>query len=342
MVKKTYINIEGKSYVSELQNTPVQSRNGFDIGRLFTISDKRGEIIGCLSVFLSIITHTVWKTQEKITPEIEEKLYLRILPHVPFAASITDFSLNYPKSVQLFITPSNSGYDKEKKIQDVRSYESPEELVNALVFNGEIDEDKVQKDILTYLYEEHMEDHTEYTNTGELAKALFINEKIVLRCLKYLDDDGYVEEKSILDTAGFAFSKITTVGVRYVRNNFQQIHSGTGVIVMGDYVGNDKITTNINGDRNQNIVKSSVSNSFNITEVYKKADNLIEKIKQEYTDIDKNVLIGQIEEIKTLAAEKKNFSRIREMLGGIMTRTAEVATIAVACLDLYKFFAVVK
>jgi hypothetical protein len=41
--------------------------------------------------------------------------------------------------------------------------------------------------------------------------------------------------------------------------------------------------------------------------VHQKVDALKETIDKEYTGIDKQVLIGQVEEIKTLAAEKENF-----------------------------------
>ena len=107
---------------------------------------------------------------------------------------------------------------------------------------------------------------------------------------------------------------------------------------MGDYVGNDKITTTIQGDGNQNIVKSTVSNSFNMNLVYQKVDALKEVIEKEYKGADKSILIGQVEEVKTLATENGNFPKIRELLGGVMTRTAEFATIGTACLELFKLF----
>ena len=272
----------------------------------------KGETIGCLSAYLSVTVRAVWSHQVELTRELEENLFLRILPHIPFPADISDFTSIYSSCVQLYIDSSDTRYIQDKKVQYVRSRENPSELVNHLVFNNEIDEDKVEKDILTYLYEVHIEDHMVYTNTAELAKALFLEEKIVFRCLKYLSDNGHIEGKATVDAAGFAYSKISTAGVRYVRSNFKQIHAGTEVIyVMGDLVGKDKITTNITGDGNQNIVKSTVSNSFNISQVYQKVDALKEIIDKEYTGVDKQVIIGQVEEIKTLAGEKENFPKIR-------------------------------
>lgn len=339
MARKTYINLAGTAYVAELQDTPVHSPNGMHKGLLFTINNKKGETVGCLSAYLSITTRAIWSHQMELTHEFEENLFLRILPHVPFPADISDFTSIYSSCVQLYIDPSDTRYIQDKKVQYVRSQDTPKELVNNLVFNGEVDEDKVEKDILTYLYGVHMEDHMIYTSTGELAKALFLEEKTVFRCLKYLSDYGHIEGKATVDAAGFAFSKISTPGVRYVRSNFKQIHAGTEVIyVMGDLIGKDKITTNIQGDGNQNIVNSTVSNSFNMNQVYQKVDALKEAIDKDYTGVDKQVIIGQVEEIKTLAAEKENFPKIREMLGGLMTRTAEFATIGAACVELFKLF----
>lgn len=338
MARKTYINLAGTAYVAQLQDTPIHSPNGMHKGLLFTIDNKKGETIGCLSAYLSATTRAIWSHQEKITPELEENLFLRILPHIPFPADISDFTSIYSSCVQLYIDSSDTRYIQDKKVQYVRSRENPSELVNHLVFNDEIDEEKVQKDILTYLYEAHRENHQAFTHTITMAKALFVDENIVFRCLNYLRDDGFVTGEEAVGVPGFALVMITTAGVRHVKNNFQQIHAGTGVIVMGDYVGKDKITTNIQGDGNQNIVKSTVSNSFNMNLVHQKVDTLIEKIEKEYTGVDKQVLVGQVEEIKTLAAEKENFTKIREMLGGVMTRTAEFATIGTACLELFKLF----
>lgn len=338
MAKKTYINLAGEAFVAELQDTPVHSRNGFDVGLLFIIQNKKGETIGCLSAFLSMTTKAVWKNQGELTPELVENLFLRILPHVPFAVNISDFSSIYPECIQLFVHPSDTYYDKDHKIQYVRSQENPFNLVEHLVFNENIDDDQVQKDVLTYLYKKHLEDRYTFEDTVHVAKALFIDEDTVFRCLDYLKDDGYIEGDRPSGTPGIFHPRITTKGVRHVKNNFQQIHAGTGVIVMGDYVGNDKITTTIQGDGNQNVVKSTVSNSFNMNLVYQKVDTLKEVIENEYTGVDKQVLLGQVEEIKTLAAEKNNFPKIRELLGGIMTRTAEFATIGTACLELFKLF----
>lgn len=339
MAKKTYINLAGEAFVAELQDGSVCSRNGFGDGLLFIIQNKKGETMGCLSVFLPMLTKAVWSNQTKLTPEIVENLFLRVLPHVPFAANISDFSSIYPKCIQLVLDTMDTSYDVEHKVQYVRGRENPQELVNQLVFDGEVNEEKVQKDILTYLYEVHRENHMAYTHSLEMAKELFVDENIIFRCLNYLHDDGFIEGEKALGAPGFVASMITTAGVRHVKNNFHQIYAGAEVIVMGDYVGNDKITTDIKGDGNQSIVKSTVSNSFNMNLLYQKVDELKELLDKEYTGIDKQVLVEQVEEIKTLAAEKENFSKIRALLGGIMTRTAEFATIGAACLELFKFFA---
>jgi len=337
MAKKTYINLAGETFVAVLQDTPVVSRNGLDEGLLFTIEDNKGERIGCLSAFISMTTRAVWRHQGQLTPEIVKNLFLRIIPHIPFTPSISVFSEIYPGCVQLYISGSESGYDEKHMAQTVKGGENPYSLVEELAFKGNIDDDQVQRDVLSYLYERHLEDRMSFEDTVHIAKALFIDEDTVFRCLDYLEDDGYIEGTRPSGTPGIFHPKITTKGVRYVRGNFQQIQAGTGVIVMGDYIGNDKITTNVQGDGNQTVVKSTVSNSFN-TQVNEKVDALKEAILEDYTGADKDVLVGQVEEIKTLAGDKGNFPKVREILGSVLTRTSEFAQIAALGLEVFKMF----
>lgn len=337
MDKKTYIRLGEELYVAELQDGIIHSRDNKHTGRMFRIINKKGEVCACLSVFLSSTTRAIWKQQYPLTQEIEEKLFIRILPYIPFEATIEDFTCIYNSCVELFFVEEN-WYDKMNSAQFIQSYASPHELVNALVFEGEMDEEKLQKDILSYLYEVHVKDSQAVMNTGELAKALFVDEKMVFRCLKYLEDEGHIEGKATVDAGGIVYSNITTLGAKYVRSNFQQIYSGTGVIVMGDYVGKDKITTAVNGNGNNTAVKSTISNSFNTTEVHQKADKLIETIKQEYHGDDKEELIAQVEEVKILSSDEKNFSKIRGILGGVMNRTAQAIAIATAAYKLYGMF----
>lgn len=337
-MKKSYIKIEDKQYVAEMVGSDVYSNNGDHKGLLFRIQNNQGEIIGCLSAFISVTTKAIWNSQGIVTQETIENLFLRILPYIPFAASVAEFKSVYPRCIQLFIDSSDTVYIVKDKVQYVRGEENPLELVKHLVFDGNIDDDQVQRDILSFLYENHLEDRTKVEDTVHIAKSLFIDEDTVFRCLDYLEDDGYVNGTRPSGTPGIFHPTITTAGVRYVKNNFQQIRAGREVVVMGDYVGKDKIITNIQGDNNQNIVKSTISNSFNMNLVYQKVDALKEAIDKEYVGIDKQVLIGEIDEVKTLAAEKKNYSKIREILGSVLARTSEFAQIATLGIELFKLF----
>lgn len=338
MAKKTYIILAEVVFIAELIDPIVYSKDGAHQGLLFRINNKNGDTVGCLSTFISRTTKAIWNHQQTLAHDTIENLFLRILPHVPFSINISEFSSIYPECIELVISAWDTKYDQEHKIQYVKAQDNPYNLVKYLVFNGNIDDEQVQKDVLSYLYEKHMEDRHKFEDTIHIAKALFLDEDTVFRCLDYLEDDGHIGGDRPSGTPGIFHPQITTKGVRYVKNNFQQIHSGKEVVVMGDYVGNDKITTTIQGDGNQNIVKSTVSNSFNMNLVYQKVDALKEVIEKEYKGADKSILIGQVEEVKTLATENGNFPKIRELLGGVMTRTAEFATIGTACLELFKLF----
>ena len=190
MAKKTYLNVSGERFVGELVDGSVSSKNGMDQGFLFRIMDKEGNVVGCITAFISITTKAVWKNSESLTPELTEKLFLRIFPHIPFGMGLSEIKKVYSVCIQLFITPEEATYDKVRKIQYVKSWENPYNLVEHLVFNGSVDDDKVEKDILSYLYEKHLEDRTRLEDTSHIAKALFIDEDKVFRCLDYIEDDG--------------------------------------------------------------------------------------------------------------------------------------------------------
>ncbi len=338
MINKTYVCIGGTSFVAELQEGVIYSENGMNSGSLFRILDKKGKIVGCLSMYLSGTLKAVWNSERIINDDLVKLLFLRILPYVEFESTFEEFNTIYPRCIQLYIDPGDNTYNPKKLIQTIKSYNNPQELVSEIVFGGDINEEKLQRDILSYLYEVHVDNPQVMTNTGDLAKALFVDEKMLFRCLKYLKDEGHIEGKATIDAGGIVYSNITTPGAKYVRSNFQQIYSGTGVIIMGDYVGKDKIMTTVNGHGNNTQIKSTIANSFNITEVHQKSDKLIESIEQEYHGDDKEDLITQVKEVKTLSSDEKNFPKIREILGSVMNRTAQAIAIAKAAFELYGMF----
>lgn len=337
MAERTHVSLAGERFVAVLQDTPIVSRNGFDEGFLFIIEDKNGETIGCLSAFISRTTRAVWRNQGQLTAEVAKNLFLRILPHVTFTPDISEFSSIYPDCVQLFIGSSDTGYDQIHRSQTIKGGGNPYELVEQLVFKGNVDDDQVQNDVLSYLFEKHLRDRTTLEDTAHIAKALFIDEDTVFRCLDYLEDDGHIEGDRPSGTPGIFHPKITTKGVRYVRGNFKQIQAGMGVIVMGDYVGNDKITTSVQGDGNKTVIKSTVSSSFNV-QVNEKVDALKKAVSENYTEADRDVLVGEIEEIKILAEDKSNFPKIREILGRVLSKTSKFAPVAALGLELFKLF----
>src|SRR6185312_1737792 len=102
---KTYINLAGKRFIAELDDEPVWSRNGLNVGLLFRINNEKGEIVGCLSAFLSITTKAIWSIKEnwdkELNQEVVKNLFIRIIPYVPFVVSIDDFVSSYPECIAL-------------------------------------------------------------------------------------------------------------------------------------------------------------------------------------------------------------------------------------------------
>ena len=85
MSKKTILRLGDETYVALLQPGNVYSRNTLYTGRLFRITNKKGEILGCLSTFIGNMIFS-WSEILKSDPDLEERLFLRILPHIPFEA----------------------------------------------------------------------------------------------------------------------------------------------------------------------------------------------------------------------------------------------------------------
>lgn len=336
MAEKTLITISGKSYLAELVDEEIPNKNGVEKGFRFRIKDEQGHDLGCIATFIALFARRNWNRYVEVTPELKKRIFLRILPYVSLDASIEELSKRYPDYMQLFLDASESRYEKEDFSQIINAYASPKELVRELIFKGAFEDDIVEKDILTYLFKQHKENRYEKTIVDNMIKELFIDEDVVMRCLGYLSDDGYIKGEGAPD---FAVVVITTSGARYVKNNFEKVSAGKEVLyVMGDYVGKDKISTSIQGRNVQNIVNSTVSNSFNIELVEHKIEELKQVIEKDYTGNDKRQVLAQVEEVKSLSAEKENFPIIRKKLGVILSKTAEIATVVSVVVQLIQFF----
>jgi hypothetical protein len=340
-MKKTTVTIEGQTYIAELVDSLVYDNTGRNQGLLFRVIDDSNEIVGCIKTIVSHSAKMAWQRNEKWSEVIVKNFFLRILPHITFSISKEELKKLYPECLEVFVNYVDPYYDEAKHIQFIKSFDTPEEIVKQIVFGGKSDDDEVVKDILKYLYRMHLENHPAGIFTPDIIEALFIDPGTVYRCLVYLKDDGYinvVDKLKVSGIPGIAFSEITTKGVKYLKSNFQEIHSGTGVVIMGDFVGHDKIETNVNGNGNVTNVNSTVTNSFNIAEVNKKANELKEAIEKEYKGDDKQDLLDQVDEIKVLAPDEKNHSKIRKMLTNIASKGVTVIKIGAAVAELLHLF----
>lgn len=339
MPSKTYINIEGKSYLVELTDQQVFA-NDDDInsGLLFRIINNEGEVIGCLSAFLSHTTRAIWRTPESISTETLEKLFLRIIPHIKFESTLEDFTSIYPQAIKLVLNMSDTSYDQNTKKQIVRSHGSPDALVRELVYGGEIDDDAVEVDVMRYLYDKHLDDTNNIIQIEDMAKDLFLDSRTLLRVSKYLYDMGLIEAANM--SSGFDYLNVTTHGARTVRHNFKEVHAGAGVIILGNVkIGNDTMT-HVTGDENYTNVNSTVVNSFNKTEIDAKFDELKNAIEQHYEGDDKSDLLTEVDEVKTLASDKDKYPEIQGRLGGILSKGANVAQIASLVIQLLPVFGI--
>lgn len=102
---------------------------------------------------------------------------------------------------------------------------------------------------------------------------------------------------------------------------------------MGDTIGGHKIGAVTTGDHSPVIIDSQ-----NISIVNNQVDKLAHEINTLYSKDDKEVILGEVRQIKELATDNKNYPKIRFILGSVITKTSEFATIATCAIELLKIF----
>lgn len=332
-IKKSSINLAGKVFEIELTEDKIARSGVLGYGFLFIVRERNTDEVGaCLSVFVAPTTIKVWgNNYSDFTEETIKRIFLTILPRVPIPVNIAQVKQLYPECLKVVIHPENTGYDQNKKTMYIKGHDSPEKLVSRLIFGGEFEDEQVEKEVLKFLYNYRQEYPTTKIRVDELQKYLFVPQDPLTRSLDFLDKENLVDLQK--DTSQNNVSvAINNNGVKYVRSNFKQIPESPQLI-MGDQIKGDKITTRTSGDQSPVIVKSS-----NISVVYGLTDKLKGQIEKDYKGDYKKELLSQTEKVKELSKNKKNNSKIRAILGKMLTRTSEVATIAATVAQLIQHF----
>lgn len=142
---------------------------------------------------------------------------------------------------------------------------------------------------------------------------------------------GYVEVQ--YDTSQNMISaSITVAGVEYVRNNFE-ISSISRIVIGDQIIGGDKITASTSGNHSPVVIQSKNVNILNQT-----IEKLEYEIEHNYKGSDKDELIRQVQEIRQLSGNKKNYPKITSILGNLLSKTNNIASIVSAVFQLLEYF----
>lgn len=299
-MKNIVVNIGGRNFFATLVDKVTSAQGLYINGSLFRISNKpEGEILGCLSLFRSQSLSHVWNPPIA-SRELLDALYKLILPYIKIDIDPEKIFKMYSDCFTIVLDVREDGtYDDETVINGGGN---AQELVERLVYGGQITDIAVRKQILQYLYDYwKFESHNTKLLVGKIKEILFVPTNYFDRNLDYLIQKQLVEHLSQNDQ--LISVKISLKGVEYVENGFQEPLSAVQVV---QYMG-DQINTTISGDNNTVNIKGQLSQLFLSIETEIESKN----------EPNKEEVLKQVSELKTEMEETKDFSKIQTILGKI-------------------------
>lgn len=301
MASKTVpINIGGKKLYATLTGD-VSSKNGLYVnGKLFRLSEEPdGEVKGCLSLFCSITTSSVWKNNSvSLSDDQLESLYLLILPYIKIDVDSDKIFQMYSDCYTVAINTRDDGTYEDETV--IRGGENPEVLVKRIVYGGNFDNQVVRRKILQYLFDYYWNESYEAKVLRQtMLQNLWIPQSIFDANVHFLIQKGLVDP--FFDTSKQLISvSISQKGIEYVENSFQEPTSAVQVIQnMGD-----TINTTIKGTGNVVNIKGQLNQLFLSIETEIEAKN----------EPNKTEVLEQITELKSEMEGSKDFGKIQAVL----------------------------
>jgi DNA-binding PadR family transcriptional regulator len=342
---RSSIKIGDKSYPLEITGEVIPKTESLVSSGLLcrTFNEKTGDVLGCITVHVSGTTAAVWNNNwggKKLTKEGQIALYSLLLPHLYVPIGIHKLQELYTECVKVVLWPNDPGYNQNENTLYVRGELNPEELVKRIVYGDTITDPKVEIEIIKILHSYRLEKGAEVSmRIEELVGRMFISKDTILRCLDFLENQGKI--KANKDTSkNWVSVKIAPDGVRFFRNNFKESKKGGDTHIMkigkvaGDVAGRDMKKNITMGNQ------SPIIDSGDISVINNYVDKLTDAIEKGYDGKDKDLIIEEVKEVKELASDAKNHPKIRKILGNVIAKGAEVATITAAAAQLLSYFGV--
>ncbi len=331
---KSSILLSGKQFEVHLFG-PCQPEGRLEAGYSFSINQGRNKTIGCFDVIATTMAIANWKNNSKLITNGEslKRLFLQVLPSidVPVDYKITTGADSI--YFKILFSFNETKYDPKERTYYINPENNPEDLVEKLVYDGEITDDKVQANLLRYLMRSLREDSSKTTSVAELKASFFLDDQMFEYNLGHLWNTKRVTEHGV-NSGGVDSREVTisTIGIEYL--NQGQTPAPTYVHI-GDVIDGDKIEATTYGDNSPNVIKST-----NVRIDFALFSKLETEIEEKYTGTDKAELVSQVQEAQELAKTDlpENRNKILRIMGLVMSRASDVATIASFALQIYQFF----
>jgi hypothetical protein len=156
-----------------------QFNGRFVAGYTFTIVKGRNKIIGGFDVGASTMAIALWKRNDArfVNGESLKNLFLAVLPAINVPISDQEGTNAEGIWFEILFGVGNSGYDAQSRTLRFDPENSPEELVEKMVYNEEITDEKVQDNLLRFLAQSFRENSSRPIPLPELKASFFLDER---------------------------------------------------------------------------------------------------------------------------------------------------------------------
>jgi hypothetical protein len=341
------LNFSGRKYNAVLTNELISDKSGMNRGYLFNIYHGNN-LIACLTIFITHFTLTVWKSTSsfEINQGKIENLIKILATHINFPFDLgNDIKKEEQAKVDgkvslytLYISNIERGFELKNNTLSLNCRDRIDEFLHAILFGEEIDDLKIERELLEILLHERKKDFEKPVSLDHIAELFMLEKKVVYAAADLLEQNHLIDVEKI--SGGRWDVKITGSGVRYIQNINREREIATSDLKMGQpgqggavniyamqFTNTGKITAD-GGSNYQNSphtentsqeknspIQSNVGNNSQNTINNNDIDNALNTIKSQLSEhiepVNREVVNSLLEELQEeLKKEEKDPGKI--------------------------------
>ncbi len=329
MLNSTSLVINGQKYRAEIGQI---IRDGINIGYNLDLY-KTNVLAGSVNVFVSATLSSSWT--KGFENSEENKNWLRdllviTLPHINILCENdqikTDDLLNFNI---IFVSDRNQIDGNRIYVQSEWKVESQ---VEKLVYYGEVDDEKVEVNILDYLHK-CWQQNPQPIDVQDLIKALYVDFKFVERALGVLEANKEVIINEYTGSIMNGKIIISTKGInklREMKKEDTKLHGDIyHITVGGDFVQGSK---NLNTTYGQG--SHIIQNSNDIKIINENIDKLLQELESNYKGSDKKEIIQKVSNLRKMITNGFKVVEIVDRAIEILPKIKKYAAAALYLLHL--------